>query len=135
MIRRALSFVFVVMGLVLAGCGPGPKPDSLVGEAEAARVTMAYLRAVEGGDFELAKRYLFAKADYVLADPKRCQELLFSIPSTSMQVQALDRQVYDGDWRISVDLKIGYGDKMKNLRFLLVAGSPPELRSVSPLGE
>ncbi len=123
------------MGLVLAGCGPGPKPSSLAGEAEAAGVTMAYLRAVESGDFELAKRYLFEKSDYVLADPKRCRELLFSLPSTSMEPLGLGSQVYDGDWRISVDLKIGYGDKMKKLRFLLVAGSPPELRSVAPLGE
>lgn len=130
---RALASLAAVVSLLLAACGPGPEPKSLAGESQAAEIVDGFLAALQIADFELASSFLHDDPDRILDDLPAARELFFGVPSTGRATLAQGREQYGMDWHINLDVKLNYGDKMKQLRFTLAPGVPPKIRGVNPM--
>lgn len=130
---KPFALVVPLFCLLLSACGPGPEPDFLEGEDVAASVVFEFLTAVREGNEAKADSLRYSRPDHIIADTERCRQLFFEQLPTGRKVLAVGRERYANEWQIYVDLKLSYGQQMKQLHFLLDPGESPKVRAVSPI--
>lgn len=125
--------IAILSAVLLSACGPGPKPDSMQGEDQAAAVVSTFLTALQNNDRDKAKALTHKKPDFIIKDFDRCREYFFERQPTGKKV--LDRGIesYGSEWQIFVDMQLNYGPQMKQLHFILGPGKIPKVRGVTPI--
>ena len=138
--KRVLSLVGLVCGLLLVGCGEGGRPESLPGDDQAGLVALSFLNALEAGDFEKAQSFLAADPDRTLENLEVAYQTFFTERSTGLKIRSTGKLVMESGyikhglaWHHFVDVKIRYGTVMKPLRFFLTPSASPKVKGVEPL--